>query len=113
MIKFTKKTISVITYVEGNQHLWNYDTGNSECQDQGKHFTFYLIKYKIKFSQADKNNVSRWQTPGPIFGQPILTLGLLLTTMIKWQNILLNALKRKGWVILQNNGEQLRALHIE
>lgn len=50
MVKFVKKTVPVITYVEGNWHPWNYNTGNSQSQDQGKHFTFYLTTYKIKFS---------------------------------------------------------------
>lgn len=28
MVKFVKKTVPVITYVEGNWHPWNYNTGN-------------------------------------------------------------------------------------
>lgn len=48
---------------------------------------------KLKFSQA-KRNINRQQTRGLIIGKSILILGLLLTTMIKCQNILLNSLRR-------------------
>lgn len=87
LIKFVKRDKSKITYVEGNRHLWNY---NNSAKNKGNTLLFCLTNIKLNFSQADKNNVNRWQTPGSIIGKPILTLDLLLTTMIKWQNILLN-----------------------
>lgn len=59
--------------------------------------TLYFFIYqnkKLIFSQADENDVNRWQTPGSIISRPILSLDLLLTMIIKWQNILLNVLQR-------------------
>lgn len=57
------------------------------AKTKGDILLFYLTKHKIKFSQTDRNNVNRWQTPGTKLGKAILTLGLLQVTIIKWQDI--------------------------